>query len=405
METTPMPTEGGGGMPAALDITPRPCPFDFVLGDRTKRSLHLHNPSFHVPLHFKIQCNVSSRFRLQPSKGMLQPRGTITVYIQLSPQMSTEADCVFLVLSVPSPDNSVDDDVWKRGTSVMISKQYISSRIVNVSAPDKADEVRPSPPPPSEPPLVLAPPSLIMTLLMKNKSKHPTNQLTASEIACLRHRKLHTPSDEWSNLMSQAATKRKLLQKQRQFLATAQLPPPVRPFPFNYDTPVEVLSPPDSPCRRSDTSATSFPSNMRRLSHQVPIGLGERSGSTTCSSSSTCDSTTGSRTLYEDVKGDGSGPNKDTDDEQQRQAYSMWTRYMLDVCVQQLEQVDEVCGDLVRDTSQSEKAQAKLLALKKSAHTLVKLCHTSPFLLDGHAQGSSCTSSPLSSRRSQFPSR
>ncbi|RQM24986.1 hypothetical protein B5M09_001801 [Aphanomyces astaci] len=187
--------------------------------------------------------------------------------------MSTEADCVFLVLSVPSPDNSVDDDVWKRGTSVMISKQYISSRIVNVSAPDKADEVRPSPPPPSEPPLVLAPPSLIMTLLMKNKSKHPTNQLTASEIACLRHRKLHTPSDEWSNLMSQAATKRKLLQKQRQFLATAQLPPPVRPFPFNYDTPV--------------------------------------------------------------------------------------------------------CGDLVRDTSQSEKAQAKLLALKKSAHTLVKLCHTS----------------------------
>ncbi|RHY97925.1 hypothetical protein DYB31_001017 [Aphanomyces astaci] len=187
--------------------------------------------------------------------------------------MSTEADCVFLVLSVPSPDNSVDDDVWKRGTSVMISKQYISSRIVNVSAPDKADEVRPSPPPPPSPPLVLAPPSLIMTLLMKNKSKHPTNQLTASEIACLRHRKLHTPSDEWSNLMSQAATKRKLLQKQRQFLATAQLPPPVRPFPFNYDTPV--------------------------------------------------------------------------------------------------------CGDLVRDASQSEKAQAKLLALKKSAHTLVKLCHTS----------------------------
>ncbi|RHY85542.1 hypothetical protein DYB26_001099 [Aphanomyces astaci] len=187
--------------------------------------------------------------------------------------MSTEADCVFLVLSVPSPDNSADDDVWKRETSVMISKQYISSRIVNVSAPDKADEVRPSPPPPPSPPLVLAPPSLIMTLLMKNKSKHPTNQLTASEIACLRHRKLHTPSDEWSNLMSQAATKRKLLQKQRQFLATAQLPPPVRPFPFNYDTPV--------------------------------------------------------------------------------------------------------CGDLVRDTSQSEKAQAKLLALKKSAHTLVKLCHTS----------------------------
>ncbi|ETV91003.1 hypothetical protein H310_14336 [Aphanomyces invadans] len=374
--------ECGVDAAVALDVTPRPTPFDFVVGDRTKRCLQLSNPSFHVSLHFKIQCTASSRFRLHPSKGILGPHAAVAVQIQLSTQATTEGDCVFLVLALPFLHNSATDgnaDVWKHAAPTMISKQYISSRIISAPVPDFLEDDLPrchsSPRPASYTtdsyPPILSSPSYIKTLLIKNKSRLPANQLTAAEIACLRQHKLHVSVDEWSQLMASAMAQRKELRVQRHCLCRPAPKQPQSHLSFDRD-----ISP-SSPCSRSDTSS---------IDGRSLRAMRGRSGSSTCSS--TCESggaeSTAAEMAYSGHDVLDGGDCKESRDNHRKgrtgASSNQWTRYMLDVCVQQLAHVDETCTDMTTTMELPKKARTTLLALRNAANTLVDLCRRHPFL-------------------------
>ncbi|KAF0700716.1 Aste57867_8770 [Aphanomyces stellatus] len=316
---------------AAVRVDAHPSPFNFTLGQKKKQSLVLVNPSPRITLSFKIQCTESARFRLQPSRGVLGPQQSAIVHIQLASHNTTEGQCVFLVLSTRADVESAAGDPWNHD-SASVSKEFVSSRILRVD--DAAATKSLDAPTLQPPPLVECDAALVIRLLAKNMSRKASNQLDPSDVDLLRRTKDRVSSSTWRDWTSQACALRRAMQERKH--ALRRTPP--------MDASGALLSPPPSPHCKSEIASS--------------VSDGERF--TACSSSGTSSS---SPACSDDA--------------------CMWTRYMLDVCTQHLEQTTDAYEDLLRHP---EKARAKLAALRRSAQTLLKLRETNPFLATPSAQ-------------------
>ncbi|KAH9101767.1 hypothetical protein LEN26_012309 [Aphanomyces euteiches] len=183
-----METQDGSNL---LAVEAQPTPFDFVVGQKKKQCLLLCNRSLgQDPIHFKIQCTESTRFRLHPSKGIVPPGQSLAVQIQLASHNTTEGQCVFLVLS-----NVRDGD-----KEVMLERQYIPCTIRSLDAPELS-------PPPRE-----APCRKTLVLLTKNMSRKPRNRLTPSDVDYLRREKACVPLEVWQDWERQAMALRRTMQ-------------------------------------------------------------------------------------------------------------------------------------------------------------------------------------------------
>ncbi|OQR97786.1 hypothetical protein ACHHYP_10017 [Achlya hypogyna] len=328
-----------------LRVVAATSPIVFRMGTKKKHRLELVNNASDMTIAFKVQCTESARFRLQPAKGLVSPGASVPVHIQLASHNADEINCTFLVLSKPveSPD-SVEQ--WSKSDTV--TKDYIQAEI-------RCPEATAAPP--DEATLGTTVAKHVVRLLVKNKSRKVANRLSEAEITFLRRQKAQVSAGCWAEWEDKAVQYRGRLQEKKRRTSSATSSASLS---LRSDDSISVSSPRYGD---DDTLSAHTDSNQSYLCCE-PVDSVDTDA------------------YYSRARQPADAPchcvpRRETPRSCVEPA-CLWTRYMLDVCFQQLQHTATVC----RSVSGHKEMKEAIARIARSAQELVVLHRTNPYFDD-----------------------
>ncbi|OQS02104.1 hypothetical protein THRCLA_05506 [Thraustotheca clavata] len=314
-------------------------PMEFFIGVKKKNRMELIN-EMEMSVCFKIQCTESSSFRLQPSKGTIAARSSIIIL--------EKADCTFLVLSKAMQD--FGDGKWIKDCDVV--KQYVPAQVrhqitntTGVEAKRENDFTQATSPCSNRIGFDGHDDENIVRLLIKNSSRKACNKLTGEEVALIHKYKATVSLDCWRQREAEARQQRKKLQSQKKWRQN------INPLHIaRHDDEIASISSPHE-------------SEIESLSIQ-----------TESEEASQCCEPVDSFETESHANPNRARPTRCRDHPCLTPS-CVWSRYMVEVCVQQLQQTIHICED--RSTGQATEALARIAT---SANELLILHRTNPYL-------------------------
>ncbi|KDO24467.1 hypothetical protein SPRG_10283 [Saprolegnia parasitica CBS 223.65] len=329
-------------------------PLVFVIGAKKKHRVELTNGE-EIAVVFKVQCTESSRFRLQPSKGVVAANASVAVHIQLASHSMDEANCTFLVLSkaASSPD-AIASGAWVKDDDV--AKLYVNAEIRQEAS--NGGDVAPLP----ETEQPTSPDERrVVRLLVKNKSRKSSNRLSDDEVAYLRQCKAAVTPSRWHQWEMNALHARTSLQGEKKRRASSNASSSSASLALHEDDVASLLTSP-----RYGKSAHSVVTESEQASLCCePVDSVDAEVYAPllnvvphrCRRQSACDDQ--GRSCMEPA--------------------CLWARYMLDVCIQQLQHTVNVGRTIA---SSSDDASSAIARISKSAQEIVILHQTNPYFDD-----------------------